>query len=268
MRIHGIDQSNTIVGLATIYRPDGSVGVPTLEALSSMRALGLDEVESTANAVVEWVLGQARAPEVTAVRLEKAPITAREDVHHGPQAAIGWALGLLAGEIRGRLRVHRYADVELVEVSVWRERMVLWANRWGVSCTAPPKEPPAFRPSDRPRRRYVGRGVGKAFLVTWEGCDHSQTIADFDALMKFSSTQCPGCEGSARRDVADPAEWRRREWKKLACRLVAALWPAPYADLVARAAARARTEKEDVDLSGVNDACEAVWIAVSALDLR
>lgn len=260
----GVDQSNTIVGLACVHREQGSTGRPVLEAMTCLRALGLDHVESTADGVVDWIRQWSA---VVPVRLERAPVTARADVKHGHQAAIGWALGLLAGEIRGRLRVHGYTDVELVEVSTWRERMILWSNRWGVPCTAPAKEP-LFKPGVKPRRRYVGRGKEKEFVVTWEGCDHEQTIADFDALLSFSTTQCPACEGSARRDVSDPAEWRRREWKKLACRLVAALWPAPYAAMVSAAAARARTEKEDVDLSGVSDACEAVWIAVSALDLR
>lgn len=265
----GLDQSNTFVGFAALL-PDGTRKAE-LKVIGSLRAHGLDRVRETVRDVVHVVdqIETENGPVKIHVVLEQAPGIVRSDVDHGPQAAIGWALGRLTGRLEERFEAAGDA-VSLVEVSTWRERMIVWSCRWGVLAAPPPKSPPSAIPSALglpAQQRKVDRAEGGGFLVTWSGCGHVQPVTTYDELTQFSHVRCPTCTvAPLKRAGEDPAEWRRRAWKALACELVAAHWPVPYGALVADAKSRAKTMRADSELAGVADACEAVWIAASQLE--
>jgi hypothetical protein len=258
MRVVGIDQSNTSTGVALLDAPGGR---PALLDLRAVHGWGAARASDTAARVLEIVTPWCDP--ATEVRCELAPPTAREETHHGRQAEIGWGLGYLGGLIVGALLFRPDGpSVACVPVSEWRTRMLELSTRWGVFAEAPALRPPSIG-AQPPTRRQVERD-GDGFLLHWEGCEHRTPLLDFAALQASTLTRCPTCAGAANAAAADPAEWRRQEWKRLACRLVSIHWPDPYRALVADARSRARSEKQDHELSGVADACEAVWIGLSA----
>jgi hypothetical protein len=57
----------------------------------------------------------------------------------------------------------------------------------------------------------------------------------------------------------------REAWKAAACIAVCAMWPDPYRALCDDARSRARTSREEWQLAGVSDACEAAGIALWGL---
>lgn len=261
VRVAGVDQSNRQCGLAILDCIPGRR--PLLLELVSLPGAGSGRQVETARRVLDRLEPRIHAfPQSSRIRIEQAPPSGSQ--HHGQQAVIGWSLGLLAGLILGGLRDY---DAELVTVSAWRTRMLEVSTRWGVLAQAPPKSPPPPPLGAKPARKAVTRAVsGPGFEVRFEGCTHVTPVADYGALMAFTIPVCPQCGAATRAKRIDP-DWRRGEWKRLACRLVAAHWPEPYAALVASARASARVEHEDHELAGVSDACEAVWIALSAWEL-
>lgn len=268
--IVGLDLSNTITGIGAIW-PVG-VSRPELRWVGSLRMLGTAEAPYSSIRVVNAVHdiealtpGEWEHPPPARVGIEIPPDTARADVHHGGQAAIGWALGYLQGLVEAPLR-RGGRRIAHVEVAAWRRAMLVWSNRWGVLAQEPAMNPPPVASELMKRQPFEVARKGTGFELVWAGCGHRSPVASYEQLIGSPPYACPECEPERLRKLADPAEWRREQWKILACRLVQAHWPVEYAALVADARERVRTEKADHELAGVADACEAVWIACSLLE--
>lgn len=281
--IVGLDLSNSHTGVAALLL-DGPRR-PALVRVESLRMSGTADAFGGAlrvfNAVREseelqptpdgskWDPDSRdgwRHPPPARVAIEIPPATAREDVHHGGQAAIGWSLGYLQGMVEHPLR-RGGRRIDHVHVSLWRQAMLEWSTRWGVLAQAPPREPPppALEPGVK-RQRFDVERDGSAFRIVWAGCGHTEDGGSLERLQASPPVRCARCVASTRAPApADPAEWRRQQWKKLAVELVARHWPEPYERFVIPARRRARTEKPDHELEGVSDGCEAVWIACSLL---
>ena len=206
--------------------------------------------------ILELIPGDA-----SRVLIERPPTVVKSDVRHGSQAAIGYALGRMTGLLEGELRRKGLA-YRLVEVRDWRATMLRTSTAWGVPATPPPpKPPPPPPPSPLFQRARAVREGGTVYLV-WP-CDHRVPV---DPSGPIGDTACRVCareEGrKSKEKPLNRAQWVSAEWKRLACRLVAAHWPEPWAAVVADARGRARTERAEHELAGVADAAEAAWIGV------
>jgi predicted lipoprotein with Yx(FWY)xxD motif len=101
------------------------------------------------------------------------------------------------------------------------------------------------------------------YYATFKGCDHRADIGGSFAEVEASPTKmCPQCNLATMATGMTPDEWRRDEWKRLACTAVAHRWPTLYAAVVEDARGRARSQKPDHRLAGVADACEAAGVAL------
>lgn len=243
----GIDLSSNITGVACV---SGDAQRATLHWARIVRVP--DDVWRGADRILEAI-----PPDVARVVIERPPTVVKSDVRHGSQAAIGYALGRMTGIVEGELR-RRSIPYTLVEVRDWRATMLTTSTRWGVPATAPPPKPPPAPPPLFQRAR--AERVGSDVYLVWP-CEHRQRI---DPTQHVSDTSCRVCDRDRKAAEKPQARWQwvSAEWKRLACRLVAAHWPGVFAEVVADARGRARTEKAPHELVGVPDAAEAAWIAV------
>lgn len=242
-----------VIGLDLATRITGAAAVRPAPHVLLQRAEPLRVAPSVdgARKILDWLL--PHRPDLVVV--ERPPMVVSKDVAHGSQAAIGYALGRMSGLVEGMLHAHRVPYV-LVDVGDWRDTMLATSTRMGVPASKPgtqPKPTPMFGARQRVR---LERTDGQLEAV-YE-CGHRRPVPSIDALPRIAS--CPKC--SATPPEMKRSDWVRGEWKRLACELVRAHWPGPYAELVATARAAARTDKADHELVGVSDAAEAVWIAV------
>lgn len=248
----GIDASTSHVGLAVVRgRPEGRA---ELLCLASVRGDGVEGVRTQVSGVLAVVGGWYAdlGLEGARVRIERAPRTARGDVQHGKQAALGWALGYVAGVIEARLECSamRLQPAELVEVRDWRASMLALSTAWGRPAIPPSRG--AARPAERIEQ--IARIVRAASVEVTFGCGHTQQV---ERRLLLGVRSCAQCGDSKPVDMGEA-------WKELACALVAHHFPEQYGPFVALARKRSRKDKPDHKLEGVSDGCEAVWIAASA----
>lgn len=251
----GIDASTSHVGLALLRERPG--GRAELLQLGSVRGDGVEGVRAQAQRVAVVVSGWAETLDLDLtdcrVRIERAPRTARGDVQHGKQAALGWALGYVAGVVEVVLdrSIHDLRAAELVEVRDWRANMLELSSRWGRPATKPSRKDRA----DIVHIESIERVEGTNKAEVRFSCGHVETV---EREILLAGCRCTTCPKPQRSDVG-------AAWKRLACALVEHHFSERYAQLVEPARRRARTPRSDHELEGISDACEAVWIAASAL---
>lgn len=227
--------------------------------------VGLDAVTSRTGETVEAFAARAwdaaTRPLLRPVRLvliEEPPSQVRNDVHHGPQAWIGYQLGLRSGAL-GAVAVARNPDVQVARVAVgaWRTAMVAGVRaRFGV--VLDPHDPPGrarAAPTAGGRMRAERAPDGLGHVLRWDGCDHATPLI---GPLSRAPTACPDCRRRPSSRAVDVTDG----WKRCAVHAVRLMYPAALDLLVARARARARVEQEDHELSGVADACEAACLCV------
>lgn len=254
----GIDHSNRYTGLACV-RPAERLEERLVGFTSIVMFAGDVErsiLERIRPALDGWLVAGSQ------IWVEEAPPTARADVEHGHQGAIGFAQGWLAGAIVGRyLGTHA---VHRVGPGRWRPTMLVEAARAGFLL----EEPRRGRSSPTASRvqRFKVERDGTGFVRIWNGCDHREPFANFASLQMASATSCPMCAAGVRvpRGTSE-ADAIRDAWKEAACRFVGRFWPTQYNELVRVARARASTSPPDHQVAGVADACEAVGIALHGL---
>ncbi len=198
--------------------------------------------------------------------LERPPPTALASANHGHQARIGDAIGYMSG-LMAYKNVMAGRLVLRPSVSFWRAAMFVHAARYGLLLEKPRPKLATVRTIAGTVHKLV-RVVDGGLGVTWRGCDHVLVFEDYSALQAGTPDGCPECEASTRKAgprgmTAD--EWKRDEWKRIACLFVGTLWPEFYGVLLAGPRERAKSVKPDHRYAGVSDACEAVGIAVSVL---
>lgn len=261
MVVIGIDPSNQHTGLACVApAPELARRLVAVEPVVMLH--GDDGVERSILERIRPTIDRWTATGPAHLWVEEAPPTARGDVHHGPQGAIGFAQGWLAGAVTGpymgRHGVHR------VNPSPWRDHMLVEAARAGFLLQEPRRGGAPAEPG-RVQRFKVDR-EGSGFVKVWNGCDHRETFANYASLQMASAATCPTCAAGVRvpRGTSE-ADAIREAWKETACRFVARFWPAQYTEIVAAARTRAKVAQPDHRLGGVADACEAVGIALYGL---
>lgn len=261
----GVDAaSRNYTGIACLVaRPSG---LPELVELHAIRMLPPEEgglwraAEERLWPVVDRLC--ADHPDAPLV-VEQAPPTAHQDTgKKGRQAAIGFPLGLVAGLVCARRLDPR---PRLVDPGEWRRRMLELGQGLGLGLSAPRREgESAPAPGPLPPKAIGADGisrVGKLFRIRYR-CGHE---VDFAPPPQDAPSLCPRCSGPQPVDRRTDAERIRDEWKAVACRFVASLWPDKYSALVAGASSRAANIREDHQLAGVADACEAVGVALWGL---
>lgn len=244
----GVDPSNSWVGLA---RADGE----RLAELVAVRCFPGEPERTVHERIRPWM---PRDPRGWSLVLEEPPPASR--ANHGRQAPIGYAVGYMSGLIAAGWPPRA---VSKVQVSAWRDAMIVLAARRGLLL-----EKPTRRPKPKGLKGRMGklrRAQGRpGLVVTWLGCDHEQVFESLSALQANTPPACPDCAGVVvEADGMDDHEWRRDEWKRIACHGIAELWPGLYQPVVDDARSRARSNRPDHRLEGVADACEAAWIAVT-----
>lgn len=211
-------------------------------------------------------------------RIEVPPMQVRKDVRHGPQAQVGFALGFLSGWIAA---VSFYDGVAPTQTAVrdWRAAMLELSASWGVHAEPAPdasrsqgsQRSPWADPEPPPRVTNVERiaAVEPRHVVTFE-CGHQQEVA-YAKLVLATPLACDACAKAKAapkaRELTRP-EQVTDEWKRVVCSLTRQLWPEAYATLVDDARSRARSTPPDHRLSGVPDACEALWVGLSEIRLH
>ena len=264
MIVAGIDPSNKHTGIAfATPHPDLERRIVLAESVTMLT--GDDGV---IRSVVERIYPTLDlAPARTPIWIEEAPPTARGDVDHGPQGAIGFAQGWLGGLIAGRY-VGQGWPVHRVGPSPWRAHMLVEAARAGFLMQEPHRGRAA--PPDGPAQRWkVEPGPDRSFVKVWAQCDHRDTFANYQALSEGLATRCPTCAaGVAVPRGMSEADAIRDAWKQTACLFVARFYPDRWASLVIKARERAKMKQLDHHLAGVADACEAVGIALYGLAQR
>jgi hypothetical protein len=186
--------------------------------------------------------------------IERPPPMVRSDVHHGPQAAIGDALGWVSGALAGALSGRLTAPPCRVSSSDWRAVLAPVAARHGVSL---PTSPGQARPAGgRPEL------VRAPDLRLRFGCGHE--VPFNPARAASAPASCPTCAGRR----ADPAE-ARRDWHKQRAWMVAeAVAPALMARVLEEAKATARSEREPWRMAGVDDVADAVCLGLHGLNTK
>jgi len=256
MGVVGVDPSGRSTGLAYV--------TPTLVELVPIIMYAGDPERSYRDrimpALARW--------QPQAVGIEKTAGRARKDTNHGPQAALAEPLGYLRGLI-----AHPYVVAGMRPIypdpGEWRRSLQAHAMSLGVSLPTP------SRRSLRAKAASQSAGASKpdrleaivrdhesgGYRATWERCGCAFTAPDLVAIMDKPDA-CPSCAGAPPVDGGDIAKLVRAAWKSWACEIVHRLHPEPYSRLVTDARSRARTAKDDHQLSGVSDACEAFGIAI------
>jgi hypothetical protein len=199
---------------------------------------------------------------------EEPPDYSRSDVRHGSEARIGYAEGWLSGLVAGQMGL----PTRRVAVSAWRETMIRTCVQRGLYIVAPSRRMAPTPLAVAAQCSTVTGRPGGGFVRTFTDCGHAQSFASF-ADLKRSTGICATCAVPVK--TADPANWVRDEWKRIACQGIQRFWPELYASLVAAARGRRRakpgeaapTEVPDHQVAGIADACEAAWIAVHALSV-
>lgn len=199
------------------------------------------------------------------IAIEEPPPTMPRAVRHGPQALIGWRLGVLGGVAWATARARFGTDIRFVPVSVWRG--IIGAKVCPV--LGLPAVPVVF--DDPIREASIAHGVDR---IDPPGSDargtrvvHYRCGVQRSMGWKRGAPDVPPLCGQHKTKAAktDPHEQKRQAWKAWACAVVSKLAPEEYARLVADARASARTDKPDHLLSGVPDACEGALVAVATL---
>tara|TARA_R110000824_G_scaffold54028_1_gene149041 strand:+ start:7101 stop:7898 length:798 start_codon:yes stop_codon:yes gene_type:complete len=256
--IFGVDPSGSYVGLASVVDAE-------VTGLRSVRCFTGEPERSYWDRIRPAILEMVGDEAVAVWAIEKPPPTAKSSANHGHQAVIGYSVGYISGMIACGSRP--WGRVERVEVSPWRASMLIWAARRGLLLSKPPKSPPIVSAARKIQPYTVERYGGTCLAVVWTGCGHQLVFETFTAMQSslMHWAGCPQCAVVARRGAPSsmtPDEWRRDEWKRMACQVVEKFWPDLYVALVEDAKSRAKTIKPDHRLAGVADACEAACIAL------
>lgn len=270
MIVLSIDPGNTYTGWCVSWaHPLRETSEPTPGVWGAVRVgdrgvyTAARELRETIGAVLSrretWTTTEA----ITHVYVEQAPIASRDD-KLGNEADIGWKQGWAAAHMA--LIVAPYCVPIPVQVSAWRESMIIESTRAGFLLQAPSRKRavPAALVVGRNAIANVKRIEGGRFEVEYK-CGHHATAPNYSAMTE-RFVECPECAKPPRTEDLT-AEEIRDAWKELACRFAAHWAPETYARLVADARSRARTEKPDHQLQGVPDACEALGINVHAYRL-
>ncbi len=254
-RTFGCDPSSAHIGFGNL----GADG--TIEALASIRCL--DEPAATYTDRVVPLLACADLDDTDELWIERPPPTAHKDANHGHQAVIGYAIGVHTGLVIAAWTALGGGKVHPIDVTPWRNDMIIGAARRGV-IVQPPSHRPVFT-GQTSNRTDVVRGDGAGlFLVKYRPCDHTWPRGAAAGgvhvhELKNRPAACPECSAAA----SDPTRDIRDRWKELACHVAQKLAPAMYSDLMGQCRARARTDRPDHRLEGLSDACEALGIAIA-----
>ncbi len=262
MVVVGIDHSNAHTGLARV-RPAADLKDRLVEVCAITMYSG-DVQRSVVERIRPTLHGWVHADTCVHLWAEKAPPTARGDVDHGHQGAIGFAQGWLAAAIVAPyMGVH---GVHLVGPSTWRDTMLIEAARAGFLLEEPSRRAPVVASSAPQGFKVELAPNAQGYTKVWAGCGHRDHFANYDALHGAGSPRCPQCAAGVLvpRGMSE-AEAIRDAWKETACRFVARFWPEQYQAVVSDARSRAKTASADHRLGGVSDACEAVGIAIHGL---
>ncbi len=265
MLIASIDQSNSYTGMALV-----SATLPIEDALvdwANVRMSQDDAISSFRRCIVPVLLRWTQTYQNIFLLVEQPPPTARGDVEHGHQAAIGDAQGLLGGLALGWWMAQGHPVIGRVEPggknSGWRQTVVLEAARSGRLLQTPSR---AYTPvvgrlkgkRGKPRRDPDAPG-GKGWIMPYLGCGHDLSFSCFSALVE-APAECPECaKPKSGREVADRV---RDEWKRLAYDVVDHFWPDHLREIVTDASSRAKTIRKPHRYAGVSDVCDAICIGL------
>lgn len=254
MIVVGLDLSNTYCGIAVV-EAEARDDRPELVRLASVPGAGTQEARKTAARVHE-VLDGSR-PDV--VWFERPPPSGSKGEHGRRLVELGYGLGWICGLTIGAFPPG--TPCTEVQPGAWRDTMLERSEAWGVPASPPSDVPPAIV---RSGGVTIDRGDGPGKYVVRYACGHAVKVSGgLPAVQARVARPCLECQDPRR--VPDSLDWKTDEWKRIACALTAAHWPAPYEVLVTAARARARTNPPDHRLAGVHDACEAAWVAVHGL---
>jgi hypothetical protein len=259
MSILTIDPGSTYTGWCISWDPPFEARRGYGPLFGSIR-VGDRGIYAAAMELRERIGGRAR--EIKSVYVEQAPIASRED-KLGNEADIGWKQGWAAAHMA--LVVCPDVCPIPVQVSAWREAMIIQSTRGGFLVQAPRRTRDAVVLPARVGRsgiQQVKRLEGGRFDVEYR-CGHKATAPDYEALAE-SFADCAQCATPPRSEHRS-AEEIRDAWKELACKVAHHWWPDNYDKIVQDARSRARAfDKPDHQLQGVPDACEAAGISVYA----
>lgn len=278
----GADPSNAWIGLGLLRYGEGSLRERLLDA----RRIRVPHGERGADpwravhervrpVLEEWL---ARY-NIVAVGVERPGGGAHADAGPRNQAevseGVAWSGALVASAVG--LAPYRFRS------GVWRSTMSVLAAREGL-LVVDPAAPRAAAPvaGARPRPPKVDRATqadvdaGRAkeatgFVVTWPGCSHVAWFCTYSALTSRPSAGCPDCEAAPAGpspSKSTPADEITDGWKREAVRVARAFAPELVDRLVLEAEETAHGRKEAHRYEGVADACEALFVAAHAGQLR
>ena len=260
MRVLGVDPGSEHVGLAVRVNDE----VVYLGAVRMLPEL------HRSWARIDDVL--TRYQGFDAVLIERPPPTVRADVEHGPQAVIGYAIGRVTGAVESWCW-SRGIVPQLVDVSTWRDAMLVDANRRGLRLVKPSRHavpdrgnaPARFDAFTVKQTPGTGGATGRppSFDLEYTACGHRHVAGSFDQLAaaRRAHPTCAICSPAAK--PAGPADVRER-WKEAACAYANLVAPSAYRALVEHTRSRAKTIRHDWQLAGVADACEALGLTATA----
>ena len=240
--ILSIDPSSSYVGIAQL-EPDGSDAIIESIRFHPRTLLGRLGVMDDA----------------TQVLIEKPPPASR--ARHDHQAPIGYAIGRVTGIVEG-WAVGTGISVDLVEVTPWRNNMLVYAARRGL-VRQPPKGQRRLSVGPAPNLQRAQRLDGGGYLLTFRNCDCEVEVKGYIGLHEVGDNGCPKCRTKPGMLTDDEI---RDAWKQTAYEIALHLWPQRVDWLVRDAASRAQSKKAPWLYAGVADGCEAACLGLMAVE--